>query len=245
MSWGFWTVTTTFPSSASTGCIHAHDFACLILFFAYQSTIFQLCEDGSSWVEPVLSKINVSCSRTQRSDACEARTGNTTALSEALFNWATALPNVDKIWTPALLSSCQIDKAQIDYLMFGLSEWAETFPAVDLRQLLCLYCKVLRFCLISSHGCPTHNAQNYSIQSRRCWVILDQVDRVPDQCSKPRDVSWSSIICLPACLTATLKIRARSPKLFQVFIMPMLYPCKFGSNLPSLAYKKVSCQRWW
>ena len=29
---------------------------CLIWFFTSQSTIFQLCRDGSSWVEPVLSK---------------------------------------------------------------------------------------------------------------------------------------------------------------------------------------------
>ena len=35
---------------------------------------FSLCRDGSSWVEPVLS--NVSCSRTQHSDAGEARNSN-------------------------------------------------------------------------------------------------------------------------------------------------------------------------
>ena len=29
---------------------------CLIWFFTSRSTIFQLCRDGSSWVEPVLSK---------------------------------------------------------------------------------------------------------------------------------------------------------------------------------------------
>ena len=31
-------------------------FVCLIWFFTSQSTIFQLCRDSSSWVEPVLSK---------------------------------------------------------------------------------------------------------------------------------------------------------------------------------------------
>ena len=31
-------------------------FVCLIWFFTSQSTIFKLCRDGSSWVEPVLSK---------------------------------------------------------------------------------------------------------------------------------------------------------------------------------------------
>ena len=33
------------------------------------STIFQLCRDRSSWVEPVQARINVSCSRTQHRDA--------------------------------------------------------------------------------------------------------------------------------------------------------------------------------
>ena len=65
---------------------------CLIWFFMSQSTLFQLCRDRSSWVEPVLSRINVSCSRTQRSDASEAPTPNPSVSSQALYHWATALP---------------------------------------------------------------------------------------------------------------------------------------------------------
>ena len=38
------------------------------------STIFQLCRDRSSWLSQYLARINVSCSRTQRSDAGEALT---------------------------------------------------------------------------------------------------------------------------------------------------------------------------
>ena len=34
--------------------------------------LVQLCLDGSFWVEPVLSKVKVSCSRTQHNDAGEA-----------------------------------------------------------------------------------------------------------------------------------------------------------------------------
>ena len=47
---------------------------CLFDLILYvPSTIFQLCKDGSSWVEPVLeARINVSCSWTQHSDAGEA-----------------------------------------------------------------------------------------------------------------------------------------------------------------------------
>ena len=62
----------------------------LILYV--QSTIFHLCKDGSSWAEPVLARMNVSCSRTQRSDAGEAWTRGPSVSSQALYHWATALP---------------------------------------------------------------------------------------------------------------------------------------------------------
>ena len=44
-----------------------------IRFFTSKSTTFQICRYRSSWVEPVLflARINVSCSRTQRSDTSE------------------------------------------------------------------------------------------------------------------------------------------------------------------------------
>ena len=32
-------------------------YVCLIWFFTFQSSFFQLCRDRSSWVEPVLSKV--------------------------------------------------------------------------------------------------------------------------------------------------------------------------------------------
>ena len=57
------------------------------------STIFQLYRDGSSWVEPVLSKDQCSCLRTQCSDTGEAPTRGPSVLSQALYHWATALPN--------------------------------------------------------------------------------------------------------------------------------------------------------
>ena len=57
---------------------------CLIWFFMSLSTIFQLCQDGSSWVEPV--RINVSCSRTQCSDDGEAQTHNPPVSSQALYH---------------------------------------------------------------------------------------------------------------------------------------------------------------
>ena len=46
----------------------------LVWFFASLSTIFQLCGDGSSWVEPVLSKDKCVLLKTQHSVAGEART---------------------------------------------------------------------------------------------------------------------------------------------------------------------------
>ena len=51
-----------------------------------QSTIFQLCWEGSSWVEPVL-RINVSCLSTQCSDAGEAQTLNPSVSSQALHQF--------------------------------------------------------------------------------------------------------------------------------------------------------------
>ena len=65
---------------------------CLIWFFTSQSTIFQVCQDGSSWAEPVPSKDYVPCSRTQRSDAGEAWTRNPSIWSQTLYHWSTVLP---------------------------------------------------------------------------------------------------------------------------------------------------------
>ena len=69
-----------------------NDSICLTWFFMSKSTIFQLCQDGSSWVEP---GFNVSCSRTQPSAAGDARTRNSSVLSQALYHLATALPVFD------------------------------------------------------------------------------------------------------------------------------------------------------
>ena len=50
-----------------------HDFACLIWFFTSQSTIFQLCQDRSSWVEPELSKDKCVLLKDTTHDTCEAQ----------------------------------------------------------------------------------------------------------------------------------------------------------------------------
>ena len=62
---------------------------CLLWFVTSQSTIFQLLWDRPSWV----AGSNVSCSRTQHSDAGEARTRSPSVLSQALYHWATVLPH--------------------------------------------------------------------------------------------------------------------------------------------------------
>ena len=46
---------------------------------------FQLCRDGYSWVEPVLSK-DKCVSRTQHSDADEARNRGPSVSSQALYH---------------------------------------------------------------------------------------------------------------------------------------------------------------
>ena len=45
---------------------------------------FQLCRDGSSWVEP--ARINTSYSKIQHSDAGEARTRGPSVSSQALYH---------------------------------------------------------------------------------------------------------------------------------------------------------------
>ena len=50
------------------------------LILMSQSTIFRLCQDRSSWVEPVIINDNVSCSRAQHSHTNETRTGNPSVL---------------------------------------------------------------------------------------------------------------------------------------------------------------------
>ena len=54
-----------------------------------QSTNFQLCRGRSSWVEPVLSKDKC----VLLSDVGEARTHGPSVSSQALYHWATALPD--------------------------------------------------------------------------------------------------------------------------------------------------------
>ena len=65
---------------------------CLIWFFTSRQQSFnELCSDGSSWIEPVLSYDYMSCSRTQRTDAFEARNRGPLVSSKALYHWATSL----------------------------------------------------------------------------------------------------------------------------------------------------------
>ena len=69
-------------------------FVCLFdLILYFPSTIFQLCRDGSSLVEPVKARINVFCSRTQLSDTSEAPNHGPSVSSQAFYHWATALPS--------------------------------------------------------------------------------------------------------------------------------------------------------
>ena len=60
--WNFLNLQWVWPgNAASTDCRPVHStMRKKLLFATSQSTIFQLCLDGSSWVEPVL-RINVSC----------------------------------------------------------------------------------------------------------------------------------------------------------------------------------------
>ena len=58
--------------------------------FSYAGRVFL------GWTSTKLARINVSCSRTQHSDAGEARTRGPSVSSQALYHWATALPRRSK-----------------------------------------------------------------------------------------------------------------------------------------------------
>ena len=63
---------------------------CLFVYVPVNNISVTSGRDGSSWVELVLSKVTVS--RTQHSDAGEARSQGPSVSSQALYHWATALP---------------------------------------------------------------------------------------------------------------------------------------------------------
>ena len=67
-------------------------FVCLIWFFTSQSTIFQVCWDGSSWVEPVLSKDK--CILLKDTTQWLRRGSNLQpfGLESITLHWASALP---------------------------------------------------------------------------------------------------------------------------------------------------------
>ena len=69
-------------------------FVCLIWFFTSHQQSFNYKGTDLPWLNQYLARINVSCSRTQHSDAGEARTRGPLVSSQALYHCATALPNV-------------------------------------------------------------------------------------------------------------------------------------------------------
>ena len=66
-------------------------FCCLIWFFTSKSTIFQLCPDGSSWFEPVLSKDYCVLLKDTMQWCWRCSNHNPWILRQALYHWASAL----------------------------------------------------------------------------------------------------------------------------------------------------------
>ena len=67
-------------------------FFCLIWFFTSHQQSFSYVGTGLPGLNQCWARINVSCSRTQPSDTCEARTRDLSVSSQALYHWATGLP---------------------------------------------------------------------------------------------------------------------------------------------------------
>ena len=58
----------------------------------YNQQSFSYVGTGLPGLNQCWARINVSCSRTQPIDACEARTSGISVSSQALYHWATGLP---------------------------------------------------------------------------------------------------------------------------------------------------------
>ena len=70
-------------------------FECVCLFdliLYVPSTTFQLCRDDLPGLNQYYARINVSSSKTQHSDAGEARTRGPLVSRQAFYHYATALP---------------------------------------------------------------------------------------------------------------------------------------------------------
>ena len=69
-------------------------FFCLIWFDSLHPSQQFISYVGTAlpWLNQYLARINVSCSRTQCSDASEAQTHSPSVSSQALYYWTTALP---------------------------------------------------------------------------------------------------------------------------------------------------------
>ena len=69
------------------------------------------------WLNQYEARINVSFSRTQCSDACEARTSGPSVLSQALYHWATVLRPYQSLYnTPCY--NMDLDVGQVVVTMF-------------------------------------------------------------------------------------------------------------------------------
>ena len=62
-----------------------------VWFFESQSTIFQLCRDGSSWIEQLLSDDKCFLLKDTMQCAGKAQTRNPSVSSQALYHWVTAI----------------------------------------------------------------------------------------------------------------------------------------------------------
>ena len=102
------------------------------------STIFHLCRNGSSWVEPVLRDYYVSRSRTQYSDAGEAPTRRPSVSSQVLYHFA--------------LSHLLLFMAQIHiYLLEG------EFPVFEPNCRAALFLQILFDDISTVFGCAVNH----------------------------------------------------------------------------------------
>ena len=88
---------------------------------------------GLPGLNQYLARINVPCSRTQRSDTSEAQTRSPLVFSQALYHWATALPHSAASCASPVKTSVanSVDPDQTVCLPARISHWHKHLHAAD------------------------------------------------------------------------------------------------------------------
>ena len=133
----------------------------LIWFFTSHQQSFSYVGTGLPGLNQYKARINVSCSRTQRSDAGEARTCGPSVSSQALYHWATALPIGQEDAALIIKRSYIHLKLSISLTYFGISY------IMSVSVLIATQMTAIEIAYISTL---------YECVSYKKWIFMDKDD---------------------------------------------------------------------